>query len=31
MLNGPTNNQRVANRVLPFITNLDFVSYSSYA
>jgi hypothetical protein len=30
MLNGPTNNQRVINRVVPYVTNLDFVSYSSY-
>ncbi len=30
MLNGPTNNLRVANAVLPYVTNLDFVSWSSY-
>lgn len=30
MLNGPANNVRVANAVLPYVTNLDFVSYSSY-
>jgi hypothetical protein len=30
MLNGPNNNQRLINRVVPYITNLDFLSYSSY-
>src|SRR5205807_10177099 len=30
MLNGPTNNVRVVNYVLPYVTNLDYVSYSSY-
>ena len=30
MVNGPSNNQRVINRVVPYVTNLDFVSYSSY-
>lgn len=30
MLNGPTNNQRVINMVVPAITNLDYVSWSSY-
>jgi len=30
MLNGPANNQRVINYVVPFLTNLDFLSYSSY-
>ena len=30
MLNGSTNNQRVINRVIPYVTNLDYVSYSSY-
>ena len=30
MLNGPTNNQRLVNAVLPYVTNLDVVSYSSY-
>ena len=30
MLNGPTNNQRVINRVVPYVTNLDYLSYSSY-
>jgi hypothetical protein len=30
MLNGPTNNQRVINYVVPYVTNLDFLSYSSY-
>jgi hypothetical protein len=30
MLNGPTNNIRVVNAVLPYVTNLDYVSYSSY-
>lgn len=28
--NGPTNNVRVINYVVPYVTNLDFVSYSSY-
>ena len=30
MLNGPANNQRVINYVAPFLTNLDYLSYSSY-
>jgi hypothetical protein len=30
MLNGPTNNQRVINLVVPYVTNLDCLSYSSY-
>ena len=30
MLNGPTNNIRCINAVIPFVTNLDYVSYSSY-
>lgn len=30
MLNGPTNNVRVVDAVLPFVTNIDYVSYSSY-
>jgi hypothetical protein len=30
MLNGPTNNQRVINFVIPYVTNLDYLSYSSY-
>jgi hypothetical protein len=30
MLNDPTNNQRVINTVVPYLTNLDFLSYSSY-
>jgi hypothetical protein len=30
MLNGPTNNQRMINMVIPNVTNLDYVSYSSY-
>lgn len=30
MVNGPTNNQRVVNMVLPYVTNLDYISYSSY-
>jgi hypothetical protein len=30
MLNGPTNNQRAINYVVPYVTNLDFLSYSSY-
>lgn len=30
MLNGPTNNERVINDVIPYVTNLDYVSYSSY-
>ena len=28
--NGPTNNVRVINYVIPYVTSLDFVSYSSY-
>jgi len=28
--NGPTNNVRAINYVIPYVTNLDFVSYSSY-
>jgi hypothetical protein len=30
MLNGGTNNQRVINFVIPYVTNLDYLSYSSY-
>jgi hypothetical protein len=30
MLNGPTNNIRVINAVIPYVTNLDCLSYSSY-
>ena len=30
MLNGPKNNVRLVNAVLPGVTNLDFVSWSSY-
>ncbi len=30
VLNAPTNNQRLVNTVLPYVTNLDFVSWSSY-
>lgn len=30
MLNGPTNDERVINYVAPYVTNLDFLSYSSY-
>jgi len=30
MLNGTNNNVRMVNAVLPFVTNIDFVSYSSY-
>ncbi|MDE3066326.1 MAG: DUF2341 domain-containing protein [Verrucomicrobiota bacterium] len=30
MLDGPTNNQRVINYVVPYVTNLDYLSYSSY-
>jgi hypothetical protein len=30
MLNGPTNNVRAINYVIPYVTNLDYVSYSSY-
>ena len=30
MLNGATNNQRVINYVIPYVTNLDHLSYSSY-
>ena len=30
MLNGPTNNLRVINAVVPYVTNLDYLSYSSY-
>lgn len=30
MLNGPTNNIRSINSVIPYVTNLDWVSYSSY-
>ncbi|MGA2245973.1 MAG: DUF2341 domain-containing protein [Verrucomicrobiota bacterium] len=29
-LNGPTNNVRVINYVVPYVTNLDWLSYSSY-
>jgi hypothetical protein len=30
MLNGTNNNVRMINAVIPYITNLDYVSYSSY-
>jgi hypothetical protein len=30
MLNGPGSNQRLVNTVLPAVTNLDYVSWSSY-
>jgi hypothetical protein len=30
MLNGPANNVRMINAVIPYVTNLDYVSYSSY-
>jgi hypothetical protein len=30
MINGATNNQRVINFVIPYVTNLDYLSYSSY-
>ena len=30
MLNGPDNNQRAINMVIPYVTNLDYLSYSSY-
>jgi hypothetical protein len=30
MLNGPTNNVRMMDAVIPYVTNLDYVSYSSY-
>ncbi|SPE57126.1 exported hypothetical protein [Verrucomicrobia bacterium] len=30
MDNGPTNNERVINMVVPYVTNLDYLSYSSY-
>jgi hypothetical protein len=30
MLNGPNNNERVINDVVPYVTNLDYLSYSSY-
>ena len=30
MVNGPDNNQRVINMVVPYVTNLDLISYSSY-
>lgn len=30
MLNGPTNNVRCINDVIPYVTNLDYLSYSSY-
>jgi hypothetical protein len=30
MVNGPTNNVRVINAVVPYVTNLDYLSYSSY-
>jgi hypothetical protein len=30
MLNGANSNQRVINTVVPYVTNLDFVSWSSY-
>ena len=28
--NGPSNNERVINYVVPYVTNLDYLSYSSY-
>ena len=30
MLNGPNNNVRMINDVIPYVTNLDYLSYSSY-
>ena len=30
MVNGAASNQRLVNKVLPYVTNLDFVSWSSY-
>jgi hypothetical protein len=30
MLNGTNNNWRVINKVIPYVTNLDYLSYSSY-
>ncbi len=30
MLNGTNNNERVINYVAPYVTNLDYLSYSSY-
>ncbi|HWD21026.1 MAG TPA: DUF2341 domain-containing protein [Verrucomicrobiae bacterium] len=30
MVNPPTSNERVINMVIPYVTNLDYVSYSSY-
>ena len=30
MLNGTNNNERVINYVVPYVTNLDYLSYSSY-
>jgi Concanavalin A-like lectin/glucanases superfamily/Domain of unknown function (DUF2341) len=30
MLNGPNNNVRLINAVVPYVTNLDYLSYSSY-
>lgn len=30
MVNGPSSNQRLVNAVLPSVTNLDYVSWSSY-
>lgn len=30
MNNGPSNNERVINDVIPYVTNLDYLSYSSY-
>ena len=30
MLNGTNNNVRMINAVIPYVTNLDYVSYSSY-
>jgi hypothetical protein len=30
MINGATNNVRAINYVIPYVTNLDYVSYSSY-
>lgn len=30
IVNSPNNNQRLINMVVPYLTNLDFLSYSSY-
>jgi hypothetical protein len=30
MENGPDNNERVINDIIPYVTNLDYLSYSSY-